>query len=200
MPGRDYFFLPEVAARTRCTTVSPALRAMSSGSVAAEAMRLPGGSSGERGCGFVGAVFFASASRWPSPSSSDLVKLLAQLREQLAFLFLDVVADALGQHGVLGVEALVVGRQPVELGQHPLGHVVLLERLEDEVVLVGHPLADASGRAVAPRRRRAWTAPSIIFLAMSCFVFFARGPSDSNRLNSFSTSAWSALSRAIASM
>ncbi len=49
------------------------------------------------------------------------------------FLFLDVVADVLRQHRHLGVEALVFGAHPVELREHPLDDVVLLQRFQDHV-------------------------------------------------------------------
>jgi hypothetical protein len=51
--------------------------------------------------------------------------------EQVTLLLLDVVAHVLHQHGHLGVEPLRLGVHPVDLGEDPLGHVVLLEGLED---------------------------------------------------------------------
>jgi hypothetical protein len=62
---------------------------------------------------------------------------LPDLGEELVLLLLDVVADALGQHPHLGVEALVGGGHLLELGERPLHHVVLLEGFEHAVGRVG---------------------------------------------------------------
>ena len=63
---------------------------------------------------------------------------VADLREELGFFFLHVVPHVLHQHGDLGVEALVAGVHPVELGEQPLHDVVLLEALESDVLSPGH--------------------------------------------------------------
>ena len=65
-------------------------------------------------------------------------QLTAHLREEVAFLLLDVVADVLHEHRDLGVEALVRGIEVDELGQHPLDDVVLFEALECDVLGAGH--------------------------------------------------------------
>nr|WP_254126997.1 hypothetical protein [Aquihabitans sp. G128] len=65
-------------------------------------------------------------------------ELLADLREVLLLLFLHVVAHVLDEDGDLGVEALVVGVEVVDLREHPLDDVVLLEALEHDVLGLRH--------------------------------------------------------------
>ena len=130
--------------RTRRAAALFRLAAASNGAVSTWATMLPGGVSGASGCGRVGAVRLAATS-----SSADLAKLsrvegLADGREQLALLFLDVVADVLDQHRHLGPVALMAGIHCLELGECQLDEVMLLERLEHVV---------ASVRNEAPRGR-----------------------------------------------
>jgi hypothetical protein len=66
---------------------------------------------------------------------------LAHLREEVRLLLLDVVADVLHEHRDLRLEPLGPRIHALELRQHPLGHVVLLERLEDLVLRLRHRLA-----------------------------------------------------------
>ena len=94
--------------------------------------------SGLRGCGWVGATALALAMASPRSAERVAAELVAHLREVLLLLFLHVVAHVLDEDGDLGVEALVLGIHRVELGQHPLHDVVLLEALEGDVLGLGH--------------------------------------------------------------
>jgi hypothetical protein len=74
----------------------------------------------------------------PEVAEGGAAQLVPHHREVLLFLFLHVMADVLHEHLHLGLEALVLGVHAVELGEHPLHDVVLLEALERDVLGLGH--------------------------------------------------------------
>ena len=163
------------------------------------ATTLAGPASGIRGCGWVGADFFASANASPRSASVVAAELVAHLREELALLFLDVVTHVLDEHGDLGVEALVRGVHVVELGQQPLDDVVLLEALEGDVLGVGNrrPGDRVEDLLLDRGVHRELLDDPVDDLAL---LDVARSPAFSKRLNSCSTVLWSSLRRVIASM
>ena len=125
----------------RPTTSRPTSRAWSSADAIGAATTLPGGVSGPRGCGRVGAFRLAARSASPRSSSSARVGDVTQVGEEVALLFLHVMTDVLDHHRDLRVEALVARVEVLELPEQPLHHVVLLERLEHHVVRVLDVLA-----------------------------------------------------------
>ena len=137
-------------------TVSPT---RSTTPAAAPTTRLPGGVSGDRGCGWVGRRLRGGRHGVAEVVEGVAAELVADLGEELVFLLLDVVADVLDQDGDLGVEALVLRVHVVELGEHPLDDVVLLEALEGDVLGLRARSPGPPGRRAAPRWRRGSTAP-----------------------------------------
>ena len=84
------------------------LFALSTTPAAVPATRFPGGVSGARGWGLVGAVFLAFSKRLAQLGQLLALDDLAHLGEELGLLLLHVVADALDHHRHLGLEPLVV--------------------------------------------------------------------------------------------
>ncbi len=105
-------------------------RALSTLPATRPANRFPGGVSGDRGWGRVGATFLAASSCSPNSARGSALRA-SRIYGNSSCLFGDVVTDVLDEHGHLGVESLIRRLHAGQLGEHPLDDVVLLEGLED---------------------------------------------------------------------
>jgi hypothetical protein len=64
-------------------------------------------------------------------------RVVRKRSEPVVFLFLDVVANVLDQHGDLGVEGLHLRRQASQFGEHPDHDVVFFHAFQHVVLGLG---------------------------------------------------------------